>query len=412
MCAETSGLPRPFKLPSLDQLAALIEVAALMGVTVFFAKLDISNMFWPTRPLAGDRRFAIRFEVDGKVYAVCGLPFGWSHSPVIAQAVLAIYLAIARPGTVVQIQYLDDVLGVSTERTALRQHMRDVVEHLTAHNWVVSPKSVMEPDTTMDWVGKCLDGENHTIANGPRFMAASVAIWLRLATKGYDRQLLRRLLGKINWMLRPGRGAAPFLAGAYTWMLVGPATSKYTPPKVLRGLLEAMVLGFRPWKPPKLPVMGPRCWTNAARGLGAYWVGLWGDTGVRIERCPTWVYTQQAAEMYAVEVAIKAAVRMEMTHTQVIGDNMAAAWSAVKNKATALKRSQNRILRRIQHLLRWSGIQAHMLWVRSEDNPADAPSRWSQFKSGMHMALKGFMTEHMAADSDPPRYMGAVRYRA
>ena len=116
--------------------------------------------------------------------------------------------------------------------------------------------------------------------------------------------------------------------------------------------------------------------------------------------------------MYAVEVAIKVAVQMGMPHIQVVGDNMTAAWSVVKNKATASEKSQNRILRRIQHLLRWSGTQAHMLWVRSEDNPADAPSCLRQFKSGMHVALKGFMTEHMAVDSDPPRYTGAVRYQA
>ena len=35
--------------------------------------------------------------------------------------------------------------------------------------------------------------------------------------------------------------------------------------------------------------------------------------------------------MYAVEVAIKAAARMGMPHIQVIGDNMAAARSAVEN---------------------------------------------------------------------------------
>ena len=220
LCAVTSGPPQAFKLPSLDQLAALVEVAALMGVTMYSAKLDISNMFWTVRPPEGDHQFAIRFEVNGRLYAVCRLPFGWSHSPLIARAVLAIFLAIARPESVVQIQYLDDVLGVSTEREALRQHVHEVADHLTANNWVVSPKSVMEPNTTMDWVGKCLDGKERTIANRPRFMAAPVAIRLRLATKGYDRQWLRRLLGKVNRMLRPGRGAAPFLAGAYTWMLI------------------------------------------------------------------------------------------------------------------------------------------------------------------------------------------------
>ena len=41
--------------------------------------------------------------------------------------------------------------------------------------------------------------------------------------------------------------------------------------------------------------------------------------------------------MYAVEVAIKAAARMGMPHIQVIGDNMAAARSAVENMGHGLE---------------------------------------------------------------------------
>ena len=40
LCAETSGPPQPFQLGHLDQLAALLEVAALAGQEVSFTKLD------------------------------------------------------------------------------------------------------------------------------------------------------------------------------------------------------------------------------------------------------------------------------------------------------------------------------------------------------------------------------------
>ena len=412
LCAETSGPPQPFRLGHLDQLAALLEVAALAGQEVSFTKLDISNMFWSCRPPAGAPDDAIRFGVGERVYSVCGLPFGWSHSPVIAQAHLAPYLDIQRPVEIIQVQYLDDVLAASVARELLGRHSRDLHDNLQRHNWVVSPKSVLVPTSRLVWMGKELDGESHAIRNSAGYLANTIALWVSLATQGYDRRRLRRLLGKINWMLRPGRGAAPFLAGSYTWLHVGPPAAKYTPPKVLRGLLEALVLGFRPWKAPAMPVMGPRCWTDAAKGLGAYWVGLWGDTGVKIVRCPPWVGTQQAAELFAVEVALRQAAALGLPHIQIVGDNMAAAWSSAKGPATASKKAQNRILRRLQHLLRWTGTQAHVLWVRSEDNPADAPSRWCQFASGVHMAVKGFITEALAAEGEPPRFMGLMRYRA
>ena len=84
-------------------------------------------------------------------------------------------------------------------------------------------------------------------------------------------------------MLRPGTGAAPFLARAYTWMLVGPATSKYTPPKVMRGFLEAMVLVFRPWKPLYLPTCnGPKVLDGRGTGAGSLLGGTVGRRGTWI----------------------------------------------------------------------------------------------------------------------------------
>ena len=41
-------------------------------------------------------------------------PFGWAHSPIIAIENLARFLILAHPGQVILIQYLDDVMLVST----------------------------------------------------------------------------------------------------------------------------------------------------------------------------------------------------------------------------------------------------------------------------------------------------------
>ena len=87
------------------------------------------------------------------------------------------------------------------------------------------------------------------------YMATTSAMWVKLATKGYDQRTMRRLCGKLVWASRPGRGAMLFLSGALAWLNWGPKQAKYTPPVVLRGLMEALAIAVTPWKAP--PTLGP-----------------------------------------------------------------------------------------------------------------------------------------------------------
>ena len=109
--------PVPFELPSLEQLAGLMEICKARGVATCYTKLDISNMFWSVR-LPHEYADSFRFRVRGTTYAIPSLPFGWTHSPAIAVAVLAQYLAVTFPGEVIIIQYVDDILLVAANRTA------------------------------------------------------------------------------------------------------------------------------------------------------------------------------------------------------------------------------------------------------------------------------------------------------
>ena len=69
--------PRPFELPSMAQLAALLELLKARNIKEYFTKLDVPNMFWSVlHPL--ERSTSFRFHVRGITYAIPSLPFGRS----------------------------------------------------------------------------------------------------------------------------------------------------------------------------------------------------------------------------------------------------------------------------------------------------------------------------------------------
>ena len=186
------------------------------------------------------------------------------------------------------------------------------------------------------------------------YMATATAMWVKLATKGYDQRTMRHLCGKLVWASRPGRGAMPFLSGALAWLNWCPRQSKYNPSAVLHALMEALAIGITPWKGP--PILGPTeetwyvdtayddyCWTAA----------LWTPTrGMRIWRLPTSVSTQQGAELAAIEMATKMAAYQGPTQLHLVADNMSAIWSTIRSNSSTASPARARHLRRIAHTLR------------------------------------------------------------
>ena len=112
-------------------------------------------------------------------------------------------------------------------------------------------------------MGKSLDGVEHSIFSTGRCVEGMALGWLKLATQGYHQTVLRRLLGKFPWSLRPVRGARCFLAGPYGWLQEGLPFSRCTPAAVLKSLAEAFaaatVCGWLP-----TPGSNPSCdsWTR------------------------------------------------------------------------------------------------------------------------------------------------------
>ena len=338
--------PLPFKLPTLDGLAHLLQLCALRREQLFYCTLDISNHFWSCR-LPPPQRDSIRVGVRGRVYALQSLPFGWKHSPSMAQAILAAYLVEYFPGSVVVIQYADDVLVAGRHSSSVRQQALRTKADLEKAGWVVSPKSSLDPSDRVKWMGKVVGGDQGGVQNAPALQAHLVCCWLRLATTGYSDKALRRMLGKLQWALRPWRGAQPFLAGAYRWLNQGPSTAKCTPPKVLRGLLEGIACALVPWVPHGALGSTDTFYCDAARQGQHYYVGIWGDSlGMRIKRPPDWVATQQAAELAGIVETVRTGAYRRVQFLRIYGDNMSSLFSAMKGRAATACDAQNRLLRR------------------------------------------------------------------
>ena len=249
-------------LPTLEQLAASMALMKARGIQLWFTKLDVSNMFY-TCKLPPDQRTAFRIRVGGDTYAFAGLPFGWSRSPALAQELLGCYLATLHPTQVVVIQYLDDILLFCASQAKLETETQRLVSILEPAGWVISPKSQTRPAASIQWVGKEIDGHQHTIASSAPSVSSLIVSWVRLAASQYRQKRMRQFLGKALWATRPGKSAMPFLAGAYAWSVWGPPMSKYTPPAVLRGMMAAIAMAARPWRAPPLPpctmIPGAQC---------------------------------------------------------------------------------------------------------------------------------------------------------
>ena len=371
--------PPPFTLPHLDALAHTITVALLRRPPLFFTKLDISNMFW-TCKMPAEHRHAVRIGVCGKVFSFPGLPFGWKASPAIAQKLLAMYIQHLYPGETVVVQYMDDILVVGP----IKQHVQEQTDHLVrqfhTNKWIVSPKSDPEPKHTITWMGKHLDGLRGTVSTGASYLVGIVVLWLNLCTRGYHCQPLRRLLGKLQWALRPGRGAAPFLAGPYAWLRRGPPVAKCTPPAVLRALAEAAAAAVVPWSAPIHPSCGPAWFVDAAGTWSGYWSAIWSPClRPKIVQHPPWVNNQQAAELAGIVHAVRVAAYKGCRSLNLVVDNEAAICSAISGRTRIPCSAQLRLLRQLQHILRWSGLQLACYCVPSVYHPADPPSRWWKY---------------------------------
>ena len=149
------------------------------------------------------------------------LPIGWRYSAVICQRLVSpLVRRVLRGLRAVGATYMDDVLVTGVGRDRVTVAVRRVGRTLRRAGFLVSAKSVVELVRVIDFIGKKFDSTAQSSEIRPGLMGSVVALWLLgLVHNCLSERMAARLLGKLEWAMRPNAGLAPFVSGGQCWKL-------------------------------------------------------------------------------------------------------------------------------------------------------------------------------------------------
>ena len=157
----------------------------------------------------------------GGLVSLDRLPFGWAFSPFICQELLGRVVRDIVPEGVYLVHYLDDFILLSCDRDLLEDATEKVAVRIGQAGFLVSSKSTLSPVQVLQALGKVVNLRERFIQVQPFVFLQLMVAWIRLATCGYSKKRLDKLLGTLQWHLRPRKGFSGVLAGAYAWSRFG-----------------------------------------------------------------------------------------------------------------------------------------------------------------------------------------------
>ena len=252
------------------------------------------------------------------------------------------------------VTYLDDVLVCAVGRCRLRVAARRVSRVLGRAGSLISPKNVIEPVRTLDFIGKHFSAAAMTVENKPGIIGGVVALWLLGVVRNrLSARMAAQLLGKLGWAVRPNAGLAPFVAGGHCCKLSDFCDFRKG---MRRALMTAITFAltpqcFAPW--PWLPqVPGAQCvfFTDAAERstTGRYKVGIVREGRRWLSRkAPKWIHTLQQAELYAAVYVLRLGCYMRLPYFVIATDSDVGSAQILGMRGGIFLRSQQRLLRQL-----------------------------------------------------------------
>ena len=365
--------PKPprFALPRLSLLLDSPQSSLL-----FYTKLDVSNFFWSLR-LPTEVHGCFPLSAGARTFGSRRLPFGWSWSPNLAQLTLDRFLSpfTFRPALIF-FQYLDDILLASPDPYFLTYATNYCIYLISRSNLSLNKKSVLIPCRSIDWLGKHIS--SGTISNSfSRIAYALLHLWsLRCCQLSFRR--LQRLLGFLQWLLSPSSLSAPFMSSSYQ-LLQQAHLPTLLPRHIWFSLLVSCLSAARPLTcralPP--PVCMPLMFCDAAPLPSGFMAACLRPLSFALAvPTPSWVRSQQTAELYSVFCCLRQAVLSGLSHVCVVVDNEAAYHTVKSGKVSGSVWARVRLLRRINRLCLAHNLHVQLALTASKHNPADHFSRY------------------------------------
>ena len=175
-----------FKMETLERLLPM-----LAGL-VFFGKIDIKSAYHHV-PIREEDRCLFAIVHQGELYQATCLVMGYNRSPWTFTKLMAPVMGLLREYRIETNIFVDDVLVIGTLDREVSQLRVDVtLELLEALGFVISPKSELEVDQEMDFLGFRLDSRSRRV-------------WMT-----HDK--MREVRNKCRTFLRKGRWTARRLA--------------------------------------------------------------------------------------------------------------------------------------------------------------------------------------------------------
>jgi len=244
---------------------------------------------------------------------------------------------------------------------------------------VISPKSETLPQTHITWLGKELSSPIG-IVNSPVRLSQLLMSILFLRCVRCSFRGLQRVLGSLQWAATPLSICAPFLAPAYHLLYhYEPHRVPLLPLRHLSFLLTAFLHSLlaaypRPQPPPTC--MPPLFVDAASCTASCFIVACCRPASYATSvQAPSWVRSQQDAEMYAVFHGLRQCAIRGLSHVCVYTDNYAVFHSLTSLRVSGSTPARARILRRIIRLCLSRRINFQLARVPSSLNPADPYSR-------------------------------------
>jgi hypothetical protein len=256
----------------------------------------------------------------------------------------------------------------------------------TAHRFgmFIKPSSVKRGVTALDFAGKHYCGVSNSIGNMDRNLIKVLALVIRILSDPVDQLTLLSFIGSVGFLTSHRRWAFPFLS-SINMLAARPFAPHCLSPALMLDALSAFAMATVPWSS-----KAEFTWLERDPSLPTIFVDAQVDHGLvgmvildLSNSCSSASFdipiryrdSQQTAEMYGVKLAIQTGWDRFGGRFNLATDSISSLMGMLKPRMATGSVGRNSIIRSILMKMVFREFKINFLWVPSEHNPSDAPSR-------------------------------------